>query len=992
MWLLSWFWLLCAFSISSLALHETDVGVVDWYKPLIGVPMWDSTFTAPAFAKIGNRDLIITATGSNVLAALSVEDGSVVWRYVFEREEKIMGYYPQDKVIATLSGPGGAIVRTFDIATGELLLERPLHSIREGLLLEPAFLGASLAFDSSSEDIFTVSNAHTVTRLDGTTGAEIWKWNSPHHASKAILIKVLSTPEAVYAIGAQTSLSKLTLQIFALSPTTGELIESRDVSSKVADAISGVFSYVEPASNQAIVAWAEEGSPRTLILDSHLQNKPTSIEGITTLAYLIDLGLSNHGQFLGQAFDGGSQIMQISPSGTNIVPIHDFDVRTLGVFFGGGLDRAGQPYIARTYWSTELNKVILDVIGGGEKQEFTLGFETNEDGIVDHFTFRVSDDKKPQVVVTSSTGAVQAFSPTDLQWSRQESLATAHLAEFVELPERIVTESTADKSEGFFARLIRQVVQAQNLPQYLINFIRRFVTGSYASATSSAVPQSQNGTLYRDAFGFRQIIVTATTYGKVFGIDSSNGNVLWSRSLGLGSAINVGGVVTPKKMYVIKTVSDGTDPEVVIIAERRNAYRMVATVVFHINALSGADLTGASTKPEFLEGIDILDRGSIESYLLEGEKKVVIVLSESLQPHLYPDNAETQEVFQKAQAQLSFPIRTLTDDGNQQIVGHKFGTGDRPVAYPTWSLTLPDGEQVQRMSPPATKGPIASLGKVLGNRTTLYKYLNPRLVTTFTVSPTRGLCGLYLLDATKGTVVYHTEVKAHSGVCDMQASLTENWLVYHYYEGEAFDGDVKGTKGYRLVTVELYEGHGLDEKTRSSDMSSYVKDSTEITAYEQSYIFPHAITTLAPTTTKFGITSKDFIFATKNNKIQSFPRRYLNPRRTRGKPTAEEQEEGLIVYDPLIPDDPKRVLSHDYQVAGIKRIVTAPAVLESTSMVFAFGLDMFLTRVAPSSTFDVLSENFNKAQLVITIGALAAAILFTKPMVQRKRLREKWYQ
>ena len=72
-------------------------------------------------------------------------------------------------------------------------------------------------------------------------------------------------------------------------------------------------------------------------------------------------------------------------------------------------------------------------------------------------------------------------------------------------------------------------------------------------------------------------------------------------------------------------------------------------------------------------------------------------------------------------------------------------------------------------------------------------------------------------------------------------------------------------------------------------------------------------------------------------------------------------------------------------------MVTAPALLESTSLVFAFGLDMFVSRVAPSGTFDVLSESFNKAQLVLTISGLAVAIMFTRPMVQRKRLREKWY-
>ncbi len=58
-------------------------------------------------------------------------------------------------------------------------------------------------------------------------------------------------------------------------------------------------------------------------------------------------------------------------------------------------------------------------------------------------------------------------------------------------------------------------------------------------------------------------------------------------------------------------------------------------------------------------------------------------------------------------------------------------------------------------------------------------------------------------------------------------------------------------------------------------------------------------------------------------------------------------------------------------------MVLSPAlpVLESTSLVFAYGLDLFSSRIAPSKTFDVLNENFNKAQLVLTIGGLVVAIM-----------------
>jgi len=156
--------------------------------------------------------------------------------------------------------------------------------------------------------------------------------------------------------------------------------------------------------------------------------------------------------------------------------------------------------------------------------------------------------------------------------------------------------------------------------------------------------------------------------------------------------------------------------------------------------------------------------------------------------------------------------------------------------------------------------------------------------------------------------------------------------------------------------------------------------------------------------------------ATENGQIQSFPRLLLNPRRTKDKPNSEEQEEWLVQYDPVLPDDAHRVLSHNYhvryssspayqlgplffpfflspwQVANIRRILTAPALLESTSLIFAYGLDLFGTRVAPSGTFDVLSESFNKVQLVVTICGLATAIMAARPMMRNKRLRERWYQ
>ena len=57
--------------------------------------------------------------------------------------------------------------------------------------------------------------------------------------------------------------------------------------------------------------------------------------------------------------------------------------------------------------------------------------------------------------------------------------------------------------------------------------------------------------------------------------------------------------------------------------------------------------------------------------------------------------------------------------------------------------------------------------------------------------------------------------------------------------------------------------------------------------------------------------------ATNDDKIHAISRRLLDPRRPKRKPTSEEQEEMLIEYDPVIPNDPKQVISHKYEASSL---------------------------------------------------------------------------
>lgn len=83
-------------------------------------------------------------------------------------------------------------------------------------------------------------------------------------------------------------------------------------------------------------------------------------------------------------------------------------------------------------------------------------------------------------------------------------------------------------------------------------------------------------------------------------------------------------------------------------------------------------------------------------------------------------------------------------------------------------------------------------------------------------------------------------------------------------------------------------------------------------------------------------------------------------------------------------------VTHAVKAEGLRGIVTVPAKLESTTLVFAYGVDLFFTQLAPSKTYDSLTDDFSYALLLLTIVALVVAIFVTWIWSERKELQEKW--
>jgi hypothetical protein len=66
-----------------------------------------------------------------------------------------------------------------------------------------------------------------------------------------------------------------------------------------------------------------------------------------------------------------------------------------------------------------------------------------------------------RIIVTTTTGAVQLWLDAKVGWTREESLSAIAVAEFVELPERKLIQSSIIENESFIGRVFRHISDAQ---------------------------------------------------------------------------------------------------------------------------------------------------------------------------------------------------------------------------------------------------------------------------------------------------------------------------------------------------------------------------------------------------------------------------------------------------------------------------------------------------------------------------------------------------
>ena len=307
---------------------------------------------------------------------------------------------------------------------------------------------------------------------------------------------------------------------------------------------------------------------------------------------------------------------------------------------------------------------------------------------------------------------------------------------------------------------------------------------------------------------------------------------------------------------------------------------------------------------------------------------------------------------------------------------------------PVWEFVPPSGQKVIHAVSRPAHDPVASIGKVLGDRSVLYKYLNSNLALVSAVNEKEQTASFYLLDGVSGKVLHAVTQAGVDHTQPIASTISENWFAYSFF-GDAVTES--SAKGHQLVVSELYESPvandrgPLDAAGNYSSLHSNTGDSLPLPhVVSQAFIITEPITHMAVTQTRQGITTRQLICTLPDSQsIVAIPRPVLDPRRPVDRdPTSAEAEEGLFRYAPFLDFDGKWHLTHSRDVSGIQTVLSQPTLLESTSLIFAFGGDIFGTRATPSQAFDVLGKSFSKLQLVLTVVALAFGVAFLAPMVR----------
>uniref|UniRef100_A0A8C9Y673 ER membrane protein complex subunit 1 n=1 Tax=Sander lucioperca TaxID=283035 RepID=A0A8C9Y673_SANLU len=958
---LIWLCLKCIMLYSTVqAVFEDQVGKFDWRQQYVGKVRF-SHFDS----HVQSSKKVLVATENNVFASLNTRTGELFWRHVDktgpEGNIDALLQHGQDAVLVV---GNGRLLRSWEINIGGLNWEIVLDS--------GSFQSACLVGQQDTVKHVAVLKKTIISLHYLSNGHQKWIENLPESETVDYQAVYSGGNGEVYALGV---VPHSHIAIVAYSLEDGEIIKQISVEAPWLSNIQASCSVID----QGVLTCVDSATVSLYMLDLHLQSQMTQIPlqvlfpfSSPYLPHFLCVNAFFHSrpplsEFLLQLGPEHHLLLQLNNG--HIVTLRDFKPAMLVSFATTGektvaavMSPKNKTACSINLFSGETGRRLLDTTlifnldpnGGKPEKLYVQAFLKKDDSV----GYRV-------IVQTEDHTLTFIQQPGRVMWTREEALSDVVTMEMVDLP----LTGTQAELEGEFGKkadgLMSMVLK--RLSSQLI-LLQAWIAHLWKLFYDARKPRSQVKNdvtienLSRDEFNLQKMMVMVTASGKLFGIDSKTGSILWRHYLN-----NIPSNPAFKLMVQRTTAHFPHPPQCTLLIKDKDT----GLATLHVfNPIFGKK-SHISPPP--------LPQPILQSLILplmdQDYAKVLLLVDDQYKVSAFPS---TKNVLQQLQEMASSIFFYLIDSSQGRLSGYRLRTDLSTELI--WEVVVPT--EVQRIVSVKGKRPnehVHSQGRVMGDRSVLYKYLNPNLLAVVLESTDlhqeRSFVGILLIDGVTGRIIHEAVQRKARGPVHVVHS--ENWVVYEYWS----------TKSRRneFSVIELYEGMELYNSTVFSSLDR--PHAPQV--LQQSYIFPSSISTMEATLTEKGITSRHLLIGLPSGGILSLPKMFLDPRRPEIV-TEQSREENLIPYAPELLIRTEWFINYNQTVSRVRGIYTAPSGLESTCLVVAYGLDIYQTRVYPSKQFDVLKDDYDYMLISSVLLALFFATMISKRLAEVKLLNRAW--
>ncbi|XP_034001105.1 ER membrane protein complex subunit 1 isoform X1 [Trematomus bernacchii] len=945
------------------AVFEDQVGKFDWRQQYVGKVLF-SNFDAQS----QSSKKVIVATENNVFASLNIRTGELFWRHVdaIGPEGKIdaLLHHGQDALLVV---GDGRLLRSWEINIGGLNWEIVLDS--------GSFQSACLIGQQDIVKHVAVLKKTAISLHYLSNGHQKWIENLPESETVDYQSVYSGGNGEVYVLGIVPH-SHIAIVVYSLDD--GEIIRQFSVEAPWLSNIQASCAVI----GEGMLTCADSATVSLYMLDLESQTEMSQIP-LQSLGLEVTPGFQPVlrstqpnaarpplSEFFLQV--GPEQYLLLQLNDGQIVTLRDFNPALLVSFATTGektiaavMSPKNTTACSLNLFSAETGRRLLDTTlifpldpnGGKPEELYVQAFLKKDDSV----GYRV-------MVQTEDHTLTFIQQPGRVMWTREEALSDVVTMEMVDLP---LTGTQAELEgefgkkaaiqDGLFSMVLKRLSSQLILLQASISHLWKLFYDA-RKPRSQVKNEVTIENLSRDEFNLQKMMVMVTASGKLFGIDSKTGTIVWRHYLD-----NIPANAAFKLMVQRTTAHFPHPPQCTLLIKDKDT----GLATLHVfNPIFGkkSHVTPPAMPQPILQSLmlPVMD---------QDYAKVLLLVDDQYKVSAFPS---TKNVLQQLQEIASTIFFYLVDSSQGRLSGYRLRTDLSTELI--WEVVVPT--EVQKIVSVKGKRPnehVHSQGRVMGDRSVLYKYLNPNLLAVVTEStdthPERSFMGILLIDGVTGRIIHEAVQRKAKGPVHIVHS--ENWVVYEYWS----------TKSRRneFSVIELYEGMELYNSTVFSSLDR--PHAPQV--LQQSYIFPSSISTMEATLTEKGITSRHLLIGLPSGGILSLPKMFLDPRRPEIV-TEQSREENLIPYAPELLIRSEWFINYNQTVTRVRGIYTAPSGLESTCLVVAYGLDIYQTRVYPSKQFDVLKDDYDYMLISSVLLALFFATMISKRLAEVKLLNRAW--